>query len=158
MTIDYEIVRAGALDEAMAVMAHAFDPAFGEAWSASQCSGVLAMPGATLLIARHDDAPIGFALIRTIVGEAELMLIAVLPAARTNGVGRALLEQAMVAAQRGGAKHAFLEVRADNQAIALYEQAGFRRVGMRANYYRGGDGQVRNALTFRRALSPALVD
>ena len=152
MTIDYAVGGAEVLDGAMAIMARAFDPRFGESWSAAQCSGVLAMPGATLIVASGDTEPIGFALLRTIAGEAELMLIAVHPAARGHGIGRGLLEQVMTLARSNGAQRLFLEVRSDNDAIALYEQAGFCRVGRRTGYYRGNDGRVRDALTFRRIL------
>lgn len=140
-----------ALDEAMAVMVRAFDPQFGEAWSAAQCTGVLSMPGAVLLVAR-DSGVQGFALVRAIVGEAELMLLAVVPEARGNGVGRALLRATVEHARAAGAENYFLEVRADNTAIALYHAEGLEQVGTRRDYYRGNDGLRRDALTFRMPL------
>lgn len=83
----------------------------------------------------------GFALIRTIAGEAELLTIAVDPAHRREGRGRAILLHAVERARAGGAEQMFLEVAADNlPAIALYETTGFVRTGLRYNYYRLPDG------------------
>ncbi len=139
------------LPDAMTVMAHAFDPQFGEAWNTAQCTGVLAMPGAELLIAR-DDVPVGFALLRTVIDEAELMLLAVLPDVRGQGIGRALLQHSIDLATKSGAVSYFLEVRGDNPAIKLYEQAGLKQVGFRRDYYRGLNGNRRDALTYRLSL------
>ena len=151
-----------ALDEAMTDMASAFDPQFGEAWTRSQCAGVLSGPGADLLIARAADpsseandaavVPIGFALLRTIIGEAELMLIAVAPEARRGGVARQLLLDCMATAQARGATRFLLEVRADNPALSIYRAAGLVPVGRRADYYRGNDGSLRDALTLAKEL------
>lgn len=140
------------LDDAMSVMTCAFDPQYGEAWTASQCAGVLAMPGTAIVIARNPD-PCGFALVRTVVDEAELMLLAVSPQARGQGVGRSLLRDTMTTAAADGVNFYFLEVREDNPAIKLYVDEGLTVIGRRVAYYRGTDGQRRDALTFRRTLS-----
>lgn len=139
------------LDDAMTVMANAFDPRFGEAWTAKQCVGVLSMPGAVLLIARR-ETPVGFALLRTVVDETELMLLAVAPKARRHGVAKALIERSLRQAVAAGSRNYFLEVRGDNPAVYLYRQKGLVQIGVRKSYYRGADGQVRDALTFKRAL------
>lgn len=139
------------LPEAMTVMTRAFDPQFGEAWNVGQCTGVLAMPGAELLIAR-DDVPVGFALLRTVFDEAELMLLAVAPEMRGRGIGRALLQHTIAMATKSGATSYFLEVRGDNPAKMLYERAGLEQVGLRRDYYRGDDGYRRDALTYRVSL------
>lgn len=140
------------LPDAMTVMDQAFDPLFGEAWNAAQCTGVLAMPGAELLVARGPH-PLGFALVRTVLDETELMLLAVLPEVRGKGIGRSILLHSIDLATAAGATSYFLEVRDDNPAVALYEQAGLQQVGVRRDYYRGRDGNKRDALTYRRSLS-----
>ena len=56
------------LDSVMTVMDDSFDPRFGEAWTASQCAGLLPMPGVWLILAREGDAAIGFALGRAVAG------------------------------------------------------------------------------------------
>jgi [ribosomal protein S18]-alanine N-acetyltransferase len=141
------------LPDAMTVMARAFDPQYGEAWTASQCTGVLSMPGAVLLVARDaGGVPLGFAMMRQVIDEAELMLLAVVPEMRGHGVGKALLQQSIATVTASGATSYFLEVRSDNSAIEFYKQAGLQQVGVRRDYYRGGDGCRRDALTYRLCL------
>jgi [ribosomal protein S18]-alanine N-acetyltransferase len=144
--------RADDLDCVMEIMAAAFDPAFGEAWTRPQCAGILPMTGVSLIIARADGVPAGFALFRTIAGESELLLIAVHPAHRRRGVGRKLLEEFIKLARDSGSRKVHLEVRSNNPAIALYSEAGFRKVGHRPDYYAGADGGRFDALTFARPV------
>lgn len=135
-----------------ALMTAAFDPRYGEAWTRSQCLGVLAMPGVQLLLACDDDTPAGFALTRTIMDEAELLLLAVAPAHRGRGVGGALLRAAIEDCRAAGAERLHLEVRGGNPAVRLYEAAGFARIGERRGYYRGRDGKLYDAHTYSRVL------
>ena len=90
---EIEIIRGGTADlpAIMPVMASAFGTEFGEAWTESQCLGVVSMPGSHLVIARHDSA-VGFALSRVIIDECELMLLAVNAESQRAGIGRDLLD------------------------------------------------------------------
>ncbi|MDP1028238.1 GNAT family N-acetyltransferase [Sphingomonas sp. KR1UV-12] len=135
-----------------ALMAAAFDARYGEAWTRSQCLGVLAMPGVQLLLAYDADDPAGFALTRTIMDEAELLLLAVAPEHRRRGVGGALLRSVIADCRDVGAAKLHLEVRGGNPAAQLYEGAGFEKVGERRGYYRGRDGKQYDAHTYSRAL------
>lgn len=122
-----ELVRGDArdADAVDAVMAAAFDPRYGEAWTRNQCIGILAMPGVWLTLAKVDGATVGFALTRAIMDEAELLLIAVAPGQRRGGIGAALLRGVIAEAQGRGVRQLHLEVRANNPAIALYAAHGF---------------------------------
>ncbi|WP_210358310.1 GNAT family N-acetyltransferase [Sphingomonas beigongshangi] len=135
-----------------ALMTAAFDPRFGEAWTRSQCLGVMAMPGVRLTIAQIDDVPAGFALVRTVADEAELLLLAVAPPYRRRGVAGALLRAVIAEAGGAGIADLHLEVRAGNEAVRLYEQNGFAKVGERRGYYRGRNGETFDAHTYCRAL------
>jgi ribosomal-protein-alanine N-acetyltransferase len=136
------------MDAIMAIMAAAFDPTYGEAWTRSQCAGILPMAGVTLRLANGRNGDVaGFALVRAIADEAELLLIAVDPKAQQSGIGSALVDDFIASATANGARRLHLEVRDGNTAIALYERAGFRLVGRRRHYYRGTDGHKRDALT-----------
>jgi ribosomal-protein-alanine N-acetyltransferase len=136
------------MDAVMAIMAAAFDPTYGEAWTRSQCAGILPMAGVTLRLAEGRNGGVaGFALARAVADEAELLLIAVDPEAQQTGVGSALVEDFITLASANGARRLHLEVRDGNTAIALYERAGFSLVGRRRDYYRGTDGRKRDALT-----------
>lgn len=134
------------------IMQQAFDPRFGEAWTHNQVLGLLAMPGVWLTLAGVRGEPAGFALSRRVVDEAELMLLATLPALRRRGVAAALLRSVVADAIDQGARTLHLEVRDGNEAIKLYRTAGFAKVGERRHYYRGTNGQAFDALTYRRDL------
>lgn len=121
---------------------------FPRPWSAKEFAGLLASDFCDLV-----SAEAGFALIRTIAGESELLTIAVAPEARRQGLGRAVLGQAVQAARAKGADEMFLEVAADNRpAIWLYESSGFSAVGRRAGYYRQPDGHRVDAVLMARAI------
>jgi len=134
------------------VMAAAFDPRFGEAWTRQQVLGALAMPGVSLLLARIGEATVGFALTRRVLDEAELLLIAVIPDARRRGVGAALLRGVLAEARALGVAKLHLEVRAGNGAIQLYTAAGFAKTGERRAYYRGKDGRAHDAHSYALTL------
>ena len=135
-----------------ALMAAAFDPRFGEAWTRNQSHGVMAMPGVRLTIASMDEDPAGFALVRSVADEAELLLLAVDPQFRRRGVASALLRAIVGDGQANGIAHLHLEVRAGNDAVRLYAANGFAKVGERRGYYRGRTGHIFDAHTYRRPL------
>jgi ribosomal-protein-alanine N-acetyltransferase len=135
-----------------ALMVAAFDPRFGEAWTRSQCMGVLAMPGVRLTLALVDDTPAGFAMVRSVMDEAELLLLGVDPAFRRRGIAGALLRAVIAEAQASGIADLHLEVRAGNEAVKLYTTQGFAKVGERRGYYRGKTGQSFDAHTYRRPV------
>jgi ribosomal-protein-alanine N-acetyltransferase len=139
------------LDAVMAVMDESFDPHFGEAWTASQCAGLLPLPGVWLTLARDEAGVIGFALARTVADEAELLLLAVRRPMQGRGAGRALLDRFTEQARERGVKRVHLEVREGNHALSLYKQANFTLVGRRRNYYSGLAGQTYDALTLAKS-------
>lgn len=141
------------LDCVIEIMNSAFDERFGEAWTRSQCAGILPMPGVRLVVARFGDGrPAGFALYRTISDEAELLLLAVSPEFRRRGIGKMLLDQFLDTARDGGAGRVHLEVREGNPAVIMYRLAGFSLVGRRHKYYHGRTGGEFDALTLSRDI------
>lgn len=138
----------------MAVMIAAFDPRYGEAWSAPQVLGSFATGIAWARLAEADGEPVGFTLCRRVGPEAELLLIGVPPAARGKGYGRELLSAARRDAQIRGADALFLEVREDNNpALGLYRRRGFVAIGRRRDYYRGPGDVKFDAITLRCDLA-----
>jgi ribosomal-protein-alanine N-acetyltransferase len=131
--------------------------AFDHPWSASEIAELLRSPGAFAMVA-EDAAPAAFILCRAVAGEAEILTLAVEPAARRRGLARALVEAAAGVARIAGAEAMFLEVADDNvAAIGLYEAAGFDRAGLRRGYYdRGPQGYV-DALVMRLDLGRAAL-
>lgn len=134
----------------MQIMDAAFPATYGEAWSRSQCTGILPMAGVALRIAERDGSIAGFALVRAVLDEAELLLIAVDPKAQQQGIGAALVDDFIAFARSRGVSRLHLEVREGNSAMMLYERAGFTLAGRRRDYYRGRDGHNRDALTLAR--------
>ncbi len=120
-------------------------------WSATAFRGLLDTPGT---FATGDTE--GFALGRVVLDEAELLTLAVDPACRRQGIGRACLAAFEARAQDMGATEAHLEVAADNAAaIALYEAAGYVRSGHRRAYYETPGGARIDALLYRKTLRNA---
>ncbi len=153
MSVRLDPAGSADIEAIMAVMAGAFDPGFGEAWSASQVLGSLGTSSSWARLARDADGPLGFSLCRHVAREAELLLIGVVPSARRRRIGRALLSAAMADAAGYGDTAMFLEVRDGNAgALALYHGAGFAVVGRRTGYYRGADGARFDALTLEARL------
>lgn len=69
--------------------------------------------------------------------EGEILNLAVSPAGRRHGLGRALVEQAVATLRERGVGQIYLEVRESNApARALYAARGFKEVGRRKQYYR----------------------
>lgn len=117
-------------------------------WSAPEIEALLASLG---VFTFAESA--GFAMGRVAVDEAELLTLAVDPAARRLGTGKRLVAGFLEAARLRAAARAFLEVAADNApAIALYLQAGFAPCGRRRGYYRPAQGPAVDALVMDRAL------
>lgn len=141
------------LEAVMRVMVDSFDCRYGEAWTASQCAGLLPMPGVWLTLARGANGVIGFALARLVANEAELLLLAVRRNAQRRGIGKLLLDRFSAHARIRGANRLHLEVREGNHAVKLYEDSGFALVGRRRNYYSGPDGRCYDALTLAKIVS-----
>lgn len=119
-------------------------------WTAAEFATLLAGPGVFLL----DEEAEGFLLGRALAGEAEVLTLAVAPAARRRGMGTRLLARFLDEAGRQGAESAFLEVAAGNAAArALYAAAGFAEAGRRRGYYRDPEGRAEDAVVMRRALA-----
>jgi [ribosomal protein S18]-alanine N-acetyltransferase len=143
------------IDQIMAVMAEAFDPAFGEAWNRRQLEDALLIGNCHyLLIAADGEEPgpgevaAGFTLSRHGFEEEELLLFAVAPAHRGQGLGQTLLARFASTAQARGALRLLLEMREDNSAGRLYRKFGFAAIGRRPSYYRTPLGTRLDAITF----------
>lgn len=143
--------RVDDLDDVMRIMCGAFQPCFGEAWTRSQCAGILPMAGVGLTIAEDERGQAGFSLVRCVADEAELLLIAVDPARQHSGVGHLLLDEFIATARARGAVRLHLEVRDGNPAVDLYRAAGFVPAGRRRNYYHGPEGETYDAVTLMLA-------
>ncbi len=118
-------------------------------WGARAIAGLLALPGVFVV-----TQPLGFAMGRVVLDEAELLTLAVAPEGRRQGIGAALLAQFTAEAGARGGQRGWLEVAADNgAAIALYRGAGWGDSGRRRGYYRDGPGPAVDALLMERTFA-----
>ena len=98
-------------------------------------------------------ALLGWAGVRVVADEAEVLTVGVVPEARRTGLARRLLAGLLAAAVQRGARDAYLEVRTDNDAaLALYRSEGFAEVGVRRGYYE--NGRVDAVVMHRRLDTP----
>ena len=129
------------------VLARLHATSFADAWSAEWIAKLLALPGTFVFLADGESG--GFVLVRAAGGEAEILTLAVAPAARRRGIGTVLISAACRRAQEMGAGAMFLEVgRTNEPAKALYTRLGFREVGRRRGYYQEPGGSNEDALVF----------
>ncbi|MEO6396217.1 MAG: GNAT family N-acetyltransferase [Devosia sp.] len=95
----------------------------------------------------------GFAMLRLLGDDAELMTIAVEPKYRGKGVARALMEACFADLSMTASRRMILEVAADNPpALKLYRNLGFTQLSERKGYYARADGQPATALVMARDL------
>jgi ribosomal-protein-alanine N-acetyltransferase len=85
---------------------------------------------------------VGYTVMSLAADEAHLLNLCLDPAVHGRGLGRLMLEHVTAVAEARRARVIYLEVRPSNRrAITLYLRAGFRRIGVRPNYYRAADGR-----------------
>ena len=109
---------------------------FSDPWPREAIASELENPLSLWLVAEKDGAVIGYVGSQTVPDEADMMNLAVSPAARRQGVASALVRELVTRLQSKGVISLTLEVRASNgPAVRLYDGFGFMQVGRRKNYY-----------------------
>lgn len=151
------IVTLEASEAEMADVADLHAESFSPGWSEDEILRLARRPGGGVWLARAEgrgrDRPLGFLILSRVADEAEIISVGVARKARRKGVGDALVRHAIREAQAARAAHLFLEVDETNTAaVALYRRLGFRQVGERKSYYRGGEGEASRALVMSLAL------
>jgi ribosomal-protein-alanine N-acetyltransferase len=144
-----QVVEGDAKDIAsiMPIMSDAFDPRFGEAWTAAQCLSTLVLPDCQLLLAKDGDVTCGFAITRWVFEHEELLMIGVARNYQRQQIGQNLLNDVMNRGQIAGRERLFLEVRDGNPAFSFYLKAGFAPIGRRKNYYKSAEDISPDAIT-----------
>jgi ribosomal-protein-alanine N-acetyltransferase len=123
---------------------------FADPWSESSFREALESPWTFGLVAEYDGLLVGYLVGGDVAGSGEILNLAVAPGHRRARLATALLVDGLDLLRLRGAEEAFLEVRESNvAALELYRAAGFRPVGMRADYYRNPN---EDALVLRLGL------
>lgn len=128
---------------------------FYRGWPRQDIEAYLIDPDTPTLVAcdaRRNIA--GFAMLRILGDDVELMTIAVEKKFQGKGVGAALLKACFEDLMMTPVKRMVLEVAADNPAaIKLYGKLGFKKISERKGYYARADGQPATALVMARDLN-----
>jgi len=110
---------------------------FSDPWSEKSVGSELENPLSLWLVAEEEGAVWGYVGSQTVMGETDMMNVAVHPDYRNQGIATALIVGLVEELRRQGSHCLTLEVRASNEtAIRVYERLGFTELGRRKNYYR----------------------
>ncbi len=110
---------------------------FSDPWSEQSLAGELDNPLSLWLVCQVDGEVWGYVGSQTVLGETDMMNVAVLPRARRQGIAQRLILALVAQLKQQGSHCLSLEVRPSNTpAVALYQGLGFSQVGRRPNYYR----------------------
>lgn len=110
---------------------------FADPWSEKSVASELENPLSYWLVAMDGEKLVGYVGSQTVLGETDMMNVAVCPDYRRQGIAEGLI-LVLIAALKARESHCLtLEVRDSNaSARALYEKLGFSEIGRRKNYYR----------------------
>lgn len=109
---------------------------FSDPWPEAAVSSELENPLSYWLVALEGETVVGYVGSQTVLGEADIMNVAVAPSHRRRGIAADLLQRLKNDLAERGVYSLTLEVRASNDAaIALYRLLGYVQVGRRPGYY-----------------------
>ena len=109
---------------------------FHDPWSEKSVASELINALSCWLVALDGERVAGYIGSQTVMGESDMMNVAVHPDYRRRGIAESLIESLIRELKNRGSHALMLEVRDSNEpAIALYEKLGFQQVGLRKNYY-----------------------
>ena len=110
---------------------------FNDPWSEKSIASELDNRLSLWLVAMDGDRVAGYVGSQSVLGESDMMNVAVHPDYRRQGIAEQLCLALVEALKEKGNHCLTLEVRASNDpAKALYEKLGFTQIGLRKNYYR----------------------
>ena len=127
------------LDEISPILTSDFD----SFWHKDILKTELTSANSQYLIAKQDHKILGFAGIKILVDEADIMNIVVRKDKRNQGIGTLLVKNLIQLCQNLNLTCMTLEVKEENYpAIHLYKNLGFEQIGVRKNYYQNQNGLI----------------
>ena len=124
-------MQADDLESVMAIE----QTAYSHPWTRGNFRDALASGYWAQCLRVHDEL-LGYVVAMEGVQETHLLNITVAPARQGQGWAHMMLDALSLWSRRQGAQWLWLEVRESNQrALQVYERYGFRRVGLRKDYY-----------------------
>lgn len=101
----------------------------------------------------RESVMLGYLVLMPAVDEAQLLDLTIAPEHQRQGLGRALLDEALEMARNMKMRRVLLEARLSNvAALGLYRTAGFHEIGLRRRYYPSDNGEREDAIVMERLL------
>ena len=128
MAIKIEKMNLNHLNELQEILISDFD----DFWSFSTLKEELENENSSYIIGKINNEIIGFAGLKKIFDQADIMNIVIKKTYRNQGIGTLLLENLILLAKDLNISTLFLEVNEQNKpAIHLYVHLGFEKLGVR---------------------------
>ena len=139
MAIKIEKMNLNHLNELQEILISDFD----DFWSFSTLKEEVENENSSYIIGKINNEIIGFAGLKKIFAQADIMNIVIKKTYRNQGIGTLLLENLILLAKDLNISTLFLEVNEQNKpAIHLYEKLGFKKLGVRKKYYNNNNGII----------------
>lgn len=121
---------------------------FDDFWNKKVLEEELSSSSSKYIVAKNDNEIVGFAGLKIVLDEADIMNIVTKKNYRKQGIGSLLLKNLIMLCENLGTKTIALEVNENNSnAIGLYLKFGFQHIGVRKNYYKN-----ENAIIMKKDL------
>lgn len=116
---------------------------FDNFWNTNTFTNELENENSYYLVAKINDEIVGFAGIKIILDEADIMNVVTKKNKRNLGIGFCILENLIYIAKEKNVKKLTLEVNEKNlAAIHLYKKLGFKQIAVRNKYYNNTDNAI----------------
>ncbi len=120
-----------------------FETEFDNFWNINTLKEDFEKDNSIYFVAKIKNEIVGFAGIKIICDDAQIMNIVTKVDKRHLGIGTKLLDKLISQAKNQGANLISLEVNAKNTyAINLYEKFNFKQIGLRKKYYNNTDDAI----------------
>lgn len=114
---------------------------FDDFWSYDILKKELTSSTSYYFVAYLEDEIVGFGGIKIMVDEADIMNLVTKKNYRNQGIASCLLQNLITFTKTLNLKFINLEVMEENiSAIHIYEKLGFKKIGLRKNYYKNKNG------------------
>lgn len=116
---------------------------FDAFWNTSTLKNEIKAENSNYIVAKFGQEIVGFAGIKVMVDQADIMNIVVRKDYRNQGIGGLLLKRLIALSKELKLDSITLEVMEENySAIHLYKNFGFEQIGTRKNYYQDKNGLI----------------
>lgn len=116
---------------------------FDDFWNYNILKEELQNENSSYIVAKLGCEVVGFAGMKIVIDEADIMNIVTKKTYRNHGIGTLLLKHLILLSNKLNLNSVSLEVNEENIiAIHLYEKFGFKNIGIRKNYYQNRNGII----------------